>query len=600
MPDPAELGSTALGFGRGDGEPGFSFGSFRLEPDGTLFRGETVVHLPPRELAALRLLLEHAGQVVTPLQLRQALWGDVHVTADSVPQCLSQLRLRLEPDDVIQTVYKRGYRFSAEVRRHAAMPAQVLPRLAIMPFVTEFGVPEHLGQAIAEETTARLTNTRHPVASVLARDSVFTLAQSGYTAVKLGNALKADLVLTGTLRAMPPHFRCRAEMIRIEDGTQIWVEDILVAQNRVAGLETDLSQCLASRMGSGGLSIAAAAAPAVDAETGPQNREAYEIFQRARYEWQTLQRHRMQDALQHLSRATELDPSLLSAKVDLAHLCTTQAFYGYMSPAVAAGLVRRTADSIPDLPHRAEAMLPALGWVSFHVDRNLPAAIWAFSTSAHLPHDAWNTRERVVMALSRQRFAEATQLMEVALREDPFSPWLHARMAWTFHLAGRAAESLEQIRCGLALFPEHDGIALYASMILPFNGETARGLQVAHDLAQRQPYIDLAPTVYAYALACAGRREEARAILERLQWLSRERFVLRSFAPAVYVALEDHEAALAELRAAGEDRCPWFFQMLADPRLEPLRGYPEFKQMQAILSDMEIAAARELDSPIRP
>jgi hypothetical protein len=32
---------------------GYSFAGFRLEPDGTLLRGKTVVHLPPKELAAL-------------------------------------------------------------------------------------------------------------------------------------------------------------------------------------------------------------------------------------------------------------------------------------------------------------------------------------------------------------------------------------------------------------------------------------------------------------------------------------------------------------------------------------------------------------------
>ena len=91
------------------------------------------------------------------------------------------------------------------------------------------------------------------------------------------------------------------------------------------------------------------------------------------------------------------------------------------------------------------------------------------------------------------------------------------------------------------------------------------------------------PPVHAYALACAGRKDEARAILERLQWLSRERFLLNSFNPAVHVALGDLDAAIEELRTANETRCPWFFQMLADPRLKPLHGHPEFEQMRAIL-----------------
>ena len=131
----------------------------------------------------------------------------------------------------------------------------------------------------------------------------------------------------------------------------------------------------------------------------------------------------------------------------------------------------------------------------------------------------------------------------------------------------------------------------YAAIILAFNGETAQANQIAQQLAQRLPYFDLATEVHAYALACAGRADEARAILERLQWLSRERFLLRAFTPAVYVALGEPDTALAELRISDKIRCPWFFQMLADPRLKPLESRPEFRQMQAILTGMEAEAS---------
>ena len=321
-----------------------SFAGFRLEDDGTLLRGEQRIHLPPKELAALRLLLANAGHIVTPLQLRQALWGDVHVTADSVPRCMSSLRARLEPEDCIQTVYKRGYRLTSEVHRHGGGPGGNLPRLAILPFAAGYGVPAHLGPALAEETMARLSAARPALVFVLAQDSVFTLARKGMTAHQTGEALGADLVLIGSLRALPAHFRVRTEMIRVENGTQVWVEDMLVDRDRIAGMETELVNRLAFRLHSGipgdgswrvgrntesptdrslpagwnagfpghlpllngvqasaalsgrekeGLSISAVAAS--EQENSVQQREAYEIFQRARHEWQTLERHRMQD-----------------------------------------------------------------------------------------------------------------------------------------------------------------------------------------------------------------------------------------------------------------------------------------------------------------
>ena len=220
------------------------FANFRLEPDGTLFRGSKVVHLPPQELAALRLLLANCGQIVTPSQLQEALWGPVHVTADSVPKCLSSLRARLKPDDCIQTVYKRGYRLQARVETGEQGFTPALPRLAIPPFLATAGVPEQLGTHIAEETIFRLSSANPPAACILARDSVFTLAARGLTAQQLGEKLRADLVMAGTLRLLNGCTRLRVEMIRIADGVQIWVEDLLVKNDS----EADLDAALASRL----------------------------------------------------------------------------------------------------------------------------------------------------------------------------------------------------------------------------------------------------------------------------------------------------------------------------------------------------------------
>jgi DNA-binding winged helix-turn-helix (wHTH) protein/tetratricopeptide (TPR) repeat protein len=640
-PDPATKSpSTRLE------DTALSFAGFRLEADGSLFRGETLVHLPPRELAALRLLLANVGQIVSPLQLRQALWGDVHVTADSVPKCLSSLRARLQPEDCIQTVYKRGYRLMADIRRVEAVSAIALPRLAIPPFTTESGVPEHLGTALSEETVTRLSNAHSPIAAILARDSVFTLAQRGLGAQQIGETLHADLVLAGTLRAFSSHFRLRVEMIRVTDGIQIWVEDLLVERDKIAGLDSDLANRLDFRLKSWpsvseqaiagnspkmaspavsvedapaqtdirqpvplidrqsrtpshtgahshseALSIAAAAEPALERTVShSQRREAYETFLRGHHEWQTDERHRMQDALQLLTRAIELDPSLIAAKVDLAHLCVTQALYGFMSPALAANLVRSTAETISDLFEQAPAILPDLAWVHFHFDRDLRTALRYFDLSSHLPHDLWVTRTRAMFALSRHRFPEAIALHRGAIHLDPFSPWLQSLLAWALHLNGNAAESIEQIEQCIRLFPGHESTALYGGLILAFNGQAARAIKLAQEPPQLQPCFDATSAVHAYSLACAGRGAAALIILERLQWLSQERFLLNSFTPAVHVALGNFDGALADLRKANESRCPWFFQMLADPRLKPLHGSPEFKQFQSILTSMEASA----------
>jgi tetratricopeptide (TPR) repeat protein len=175
---------------------------------------------------------------------------------------------------------------------------------------------------------------------------------------------------------------------------------------------------------------------------------------------------------------------------------------------------------------------------------------------------------------------------------DPYSPWLHSRLAWALHLDGQKEESLQYIRTAVAEYPENEGTYIYGATILAFNGDSETAIKLAQQLTRRLPYFDLAMAVQAYTLACAGRVADAASILDRLQWLSRERYVLNTFTPAVHVVLGNHDAALAELRAAAEIHCPWFFQMLADPRLEPLHDRPEFADLKSILTRVENVPAQ--------
>ncbi len=570
----------------------YEFADLRLEADGMLWRGETALRLPANELAALRLLLERAGEIVPPLELKRTLFGEGRAAGDHVAKCLASLRALLEPTDCIQTVYKRGYRISVAVRKESAQPPRALPRMAILPVATGHGVQEHLGLALFDQLLALLNGEGGTFAFIMARDSVQTLARRGLQAREIGKALESDLVLICLLEATPDHNRLRAEMIRVEDGAQLWTEDMLAKRGQIASLAAKLMNCLASRMEPADVAISAAATGAESA-ISPLRNEATELYQRAHYEWQTFERHRMQDAMQQLQRAIELDPSLTAARIDLAHLGLAQALFGFMPATAAARMVHRAAEHIPEGAGNWDALLPALGWTSFHVDRNLPAALRAFAHSSHLAHEGWITRARTLFALSRGRFDEAIDLLRGAIELDPYSPALQARLAWALHLSGEADAGTAQIREALAQFPEDEFVQLYGVMILAYGGEAVCACELAQALAARWPHVDFAMAVHAYALARAGRDAQARDLMEQLQWLSRERFVLNAFHAAVYVALGEADAALEELRIANENRCPWFFQMLADPRLKPLEGRPEFNSLRSVLTKMEAEAASQ-------
>jgi tetratricopeptide (TPR) repeat protein len=253
-------------------------------------------------------------------------------------------------------------------------------------------------------------------------------------------------------------------------------------------------------------------------------------------------------------------------------------------------VVRRAADGIPELNEQAEALLPALGWVEFHFDRDARSALRMMTRSSTLPYEVTNTRARSWLLLSRQRFSEAIELLGEAIRHDPYSPWLQSALAWALHLAGERDASMAQIRKAIDFSSDFDNSLFFGAMILGYNGEAERAIELAETLAARSSHYDLGISAHAYALACSGRAEESRSHLDRLQWLSRERFVLNTLNAATHVVLGEADAAIEELRTANENRCPWFFQMLADPRLKPLKGRSEFAALESSLAAMEANA----------
>jgi DNA-binding winged helix-turn-helix (wHTH) protein len=573
----------------------YRFREFRLDADGKLLRGESAIELHADELALLRALLTRSGEVVSAGELTRAVWGEADASSHRLTAVLRSLKQRLRSADCIESVDRSGYRIAAIAEPDGHLRTSALPQLAILPFSTGYDVPEYLGLAIAEQVMEELSRARPAVASIAARDSSRALARCGLAALEIGKMLHADLLLTGQILATPGRHRLRVETIRVEDGASLWVEDVIAEREQTVELAGELVNRVTSRLCAGEIPIAveARAEPAAAVKRAPSQAqcEAHDLYLRAHFEWQNMERHRMQDAMGLLLRAIELDPELMAARVELAQLVISQCIQGYLSSRIAAAMVRRAADGIPELNERADALLPALGWVEFHFDRDLRSALPMMARSAGLPYELMNTRARSWLLLSRQRFGDSIELLRAAIQLDPYSPWLQTALAWALHLAGEREASVAQIRKAIDFSSEYDSSLFFGAMILGYNGEAARAIELAETLAGRSSHYDLAISAHAYALACAGRAEESHSQLERMQWLSRERFVLNTLNAATHVVLGEADAALEVLRAANENRCPWFFQMLADPRLKSLQGWPEFAALEALLTAMEVDAA---------
>ncbi len=101
----------------------YKFGEFTLEPgERLLLRQGQPVSLTPKAFETLLVLVENCGHVLTKEELLQRIWPDSTVEEATLAQNVSTLRkaLRSPGQDFIQTIPKRGYRFTAQVIEMAA------------------------------------------------------------------------------------------------------------------------------------------------------------------------------------------------------------------------------------------------------------------------------------------------------------------------------------------------------------------------------------------------------------------------------------------------------------------------------------------------
>lgn len=99
----------------------YQFDSFRLDPEEqVLFRNGEAVPLSPKLFDTLLVLVRESGHIVEKDELIKQVWPDTFVEENNLSQYISTLRKTLGDERheqrYIETVPRRGYRFTANVR----------------------------------------------------------------------------------------------------------------------------------------------------------------------------------------------------------------------------------------------------------------------------------------------------------------------------------------------------------------------------------------------------------------------------------------------------------------------------------------------------
>ncbi|NOT54291.1 MAG: AAA family ATPase, partial [Deltaproteobacteria bacterium] len=142
-----------------------AFPPFSLDPvNECLWRDGEPLSLTPKAYAVLRVLVAHAGQLVTKEAFLQTVWPDTYVTDTVLKVCINEIRTVLGDDAksprFIETVHRRGYRFVATVGGSQQAEANQKAK--------------GKNQKAKIEDFSRAPNTQHPAPPLVGRDAELT------------------------------------------------------------------------------------------------------------------------------------------------------------------------------------------------------------------------------------------------------------------------------------------------------------------------------------------------------------------------------------------------------------------------------------------
>ena len=161
---------------------------------------------------------------------------------------------------------------------------------------------------------------------------------------------------------------------------------------------------------------------------------------------------------------------------------------------------------------------------------------------------------------------------------DPMSASLKANTALLSYFGGRYDKALEELLELRKLNPElplvHWGIGLVYEQ-KGMHEEAIASFQKATSLSKS---INMRSSL-GHAYAAAGKRDEARAILEEIAERSRRSYVPSYFSALVYAGLEEKDRAFEWLERAYQERSTVLAYLNLDPRLANLRGDPRFSDL---------------------
>ena len=513
----------------------YEFGPFRLIPsERQLFRDEQLVSLKPKSFDLLVVLVENQGRLIEKEELMKRIWPESFVEEANLSVNISALRRALgegpEDHQYVETVPRHGYRFVAEVKERwggeSAAPVIAIPTatsrsllshrgwllttigliliaglivglsqrrlrdrnrshavsmgvrsLAILPLENVSGdvSQDYFATGITDALIGGISKIQ--ILRVMSRQAVMKYSSSGKSPAEIGQELRLDAVIAGSVVHNGDRVQLRLQMIEVPTGRNIWSNNYDCDFRDVLKLQADVSRDVTEELG---LKIATKQ----ENTNASVNQKAYDDYLRGRFYSYRQTREDNQIAISALERTVTEDPNFAAAHAELAQAYTWKLFL--FSP--------------------AEKQLEEKAFVAIEkaltLDPNLALAYLArgrllWTPANHFPHD------RAIKEYRR------------ALELDPNLDEARNQLALVYCHIGAFDEALQESELALTTDPNNNLAQYRIGQTLNFQGKYAEALAVLQEIPPRTNPALVGHQI-AWALFNLGKSEDASARLEQL------------------------------------------------------------------------------------
>jgi len=609
----------------------YEFGSFSLDANKRLLlRAGEPLPLAPKVLETLIALVENRGRVLSKDELLKQVWGDTMVEEGGLTRNISVLRKALgeRPDDhqYIVTVPAQGYRFVAEVqeRREGIEEAPQVPPLsegnvqptgapsvwrwqilagifllaivflafmfmrshatdAIRPEIKSVAVlplenlsadpaQQHFADAMTEELISHLGQIR--ALRVISRTSAMTYKGSKKPIPTIGQELKVDAVVEGSVQREDGRVKFIVKLIHASTDRQLWQNSYERELTDILKLQSDVARGIADEIRvqvTAGERARLASARSVDPA-------AHEEYLKGRvYLWHYIIDD-FKRAMAHFERAIHIDPNYAAAYAGLAH---AWAQWGWQGPATVKeveGPARTNARKALELDDQLAIAHVSQGYVKVLYDWDWQGGENSIKRALQLdPNslDAHFIYATLLTALGR--FPEAVSEMNIAEQLDPLSAEVQDALGRILFYSGKTDEAVLRVKRAIDMEPRSAGAhGLLADIYTEMDRHTEalalydKARVLRGNPPDNPPFLAILARVYARM----GKRSEARRILKGL---TNELDSGKPWMATAYAALGDNDQAFRALSKVVEQREELAIWIKSDPQYESLHSDPRWR-----------------------